>query len=655
MKSQKRLAAELVVGIAWGDEPMPAVVPYIPSKTEVSDRERTALPRSTPSRHGLSSQQLVQLLHALEEEPRAHVHSIAVLRDGELLCSASAPGYDGQTYHLAHSMSKTLTGMAVGLLMDEGKLSVDTHLTDIFPDYRPVDPRFPEITVRHLLTMTSGIGVNEMASVTSTRWTEDAFAAPLRSAPGETFAYNSINSYLLSHIVKRVTGEGLLAYLTPRLFHPMGITNVFWEKSPEGIEKGGWGAYLSVTSWAKLGTLMANGGRWHGEQLLSAAFVTAATTDTVTNPNTESDFDYGYQLWVSRDKQELLFNGMLGQNVWIHPQSGTVVAMSAGNNELFHQSPALSLVRSHLRDAEVQRDRTPLTVRQLRAAEAAFFTARCPVTPLASPRGFTYRLGLRQRPFPQELTPLLGHYVFRRNGVGLLPLFVRLMQNNYQGGLESLLLERVGERLFLTAREGGIDRRVEVGLYGFVETVLDLCGERYLVRTLLQMLPGEGRCGPHYRLLLVFPELPDIRLIDLSREEDGRMRVAFSELPDQAIAEVYLNRLPQDDRRISMAIAMLDGRFGRGFIPRTLERSFHPVLMGIDTAQASWRQQQAAEEARAAADRRTAEELIALLDTFLPEEGAPTVTSAPKKLLGLLGMFLSRDKGERPEREPTHR
>jgi CubicO group peptidase (beta-lactamase class C family) len=113
------------------------------------------------------------------------------------------------------------------------------------------------MTVRHLLTMSSGVGFSEAGSVTEYEWTKAFFDGRLSFAPGDNFAYNSMNSYILAKIVVRRTGLSLTDFINTRIFRPMGITNFFLEKGPEGVEKGGWGVHLSAESWAKLGIMMS--------------------------------------------------------------------------------------------------------------------------------------------------------------------------------------------------------------------------------------------------------------------------------------------------------------------------------------------------------------------------------------------------------------
>ena len=146
----KMKAIELIMGLAFTNKTNPAVVPYTPSKTEISEYEFKHFHRTTPERRGISSKRVYDMLCAIEENEAANVHNIIVLKDGEVISECSHPGYDVNIRHLSHSMSKTLTGMAIGLLISDGSLTLKTRLVDIFPEYKYSDKRFESITVHNL-------------------------------------------------------------------------------------------------------------------------------------------------------------------------------------------------------------------------------------------------------------------------------------------------------------------------------------------------------------------------------------------------------------------------------------------------------------------------------------------------------------------------
>ena len=166
MERWKKRGIELIGGLTKTTDQNPAVIPYYPQKTEVSPRERSRIARASAEMMGISSARLASMLTELEAQQSVRIHNILVVRRGRVVCEASAPGYSRSVWHLSHSMSKTVTGMAVGLLVDSGLLSVEERLVDIFPEVRYTDARFADITVEHLLSMRSGVVFSEMGVVT---------------------------------------------------------------------------------------------------------------------------------------------------------------------------------------------------------------------------------------------------------------------------------------------------------------------------------------------------------------------------------------------------------------------------------------------------------------------------------------------------------
>ncbi len=128
-------------------------------------------------------------------------------------------------------------------------------------------------------------------------------ASPLDTEPGTRFAYNSGASYMLSAVVRKVTGENVREYLMPRLFVPLRISPGIWECCPRGINLGGWGLYLTTDDLAKFAQLLLQHGQWQGKQLLPADYLVEATSKHADNSMNEApDWQqgYGYQFWMSQ-------------------------------------------------------------------------------------------------------------------------------------------------------------------------------------------------------------------------------------------------------------------------------------------------------------------------------------------------------------------
>lgn len=613
MAKWKKRAIELVTGLAFTGKSNPAVIPYYPSKTEISGIETKYFRRTTPERRGVSSRRIYNMLSELELNPRANIHNIMIVKDGEVISECSRAGYDVNIRHLSHSMSKTVTGMAIGFLISEGQLSLDARISDLFPDFKIRDKRVLGITVRHLLTMSSGVPFSEVGSVTEDEWTKAFFESKLSFAPGTDFAYNSMNSYILARIVVRVSGMSLMDFLSDRLFRPLGIRNVFWEVGPEGIEKGGWGIHLSAESWAKLGVMMLGLGAFEGRRILPKSWVTESITTQIKAPESAGDYNYGYQLWVHRENDEFLFNGMLGQNVWVCPHNNIVVVANCENNELFQKSAVLEIIEKHLGGSLSGDLYDPKALSELREKEKNFFNCRRWTVPKAPKRGITYRLGLRcKTPFVALWKRILGTYTFTNNNHGILPLFIRAMQNNYTGGIEAVTFERVGERLFFTSREGGIEYRFEIGLYDFKSTVLDFNGEKYILRAM-----GEAEISDNgntvYKIEIIFPEMPNSRKMRFTFGEDGRIILRMTEIPSEKIAEPLVESIYTTNPKLAFAVNLLERRLGDKFINRKLEGLFSPTIVGADTQSDRYYDIIADEKTRAEEANRSTKAISALI------------------------------------------
>lgn len=581
MEKWKKRSVDLLTSLYLGSkEEGSSVIPYYPQKVSVSGRERPFFKRNTPERCGISSKRIYNMLSELEAERRANVHNLMVLRGAEVIAECSREGYDTGVWHLSHSMSKTVTGLVIGTLFDDGLIDGDMRLASIFPELSFRDRRFADITVEHLLTMRSGVDFSEAGAVTESAWTAAFFDSNLRFQPGSAFNYNSMNSYVLARIAERVSGRSFGEIVRERLFEPLGIQNYLWEIGPEGTEKGGWGLYLSAESWAKFGLMVLSGGSFLGKRVISSEWIRRSTEIISNSKETDSEFGYGYQIWIS-EQGEILFNGMLGQNVWICPENDLVAVIQSGNNELFQDSPALLILRKYLR-GRIEDSLHRHDIRALHDKERRFCDSRMWVKPIRRERGFMQFLGLGEsKSFDTRWTDLLGTYVFARNNIGLLPLFVRGMQNNLHSFIERISLERVGEELYLTVIESGAEYRMAVGLYEYEESLLDFRGEKYMVKVM-----GEACHSPvgerEFRIELLFPELPNTRMLKITVPREDKIRLELSEMPNSRVIDELFERMPEESPLISFAFGLLSRGFGEDFITKRTEEAFSPVLIGAD-------------------------------------------------------------------------
>lgn len=585
MENWKKKAVELITNLALSYKPYPAVIEYHPQKTKLSAPEKKSLKRSTPEKHGVPSQTLCELLSDLEAEKRANVHSILIIKDGDVIAEASRAPYSPNIFHLSHSMTKTVMGMIIGLLYDDRLIDVRDTVADFFPDVALSGDSL-KITVEHLLTMSSGVtSFGELGTVTEKDWTKAFFEAELDFAPGENFYYNSMNSYILARIADKILKDkfnlSLSEYADTRIFAPLGIENYHWETGSEGVLKGGWGLYMSAESWAKLGIMMLRYGKYGERQILSERWVNESIRSHKVTPESTGDFNYGYHLWVGRKDGDFLFNGMLGQNVWICPKNNIVVVLTSGNNELFQQSPALAIIKKYL-GSDITK---PLKASRrdsaaLKEKTESFFASRARIILPRAPKRLLPFLPVKHTA-ESFFKGLCGKYTLAKNNQGILPLFVRVMQNNYQGGIESLEIESAGDRLKITSVEGGKSYCFDAGFYEYKTTALDICGEKYFISAAIASANSENgkKC---YKLALAFPELPNDKSVELLFGEDRVLSVNMKETPDEKMVLALIESLTAS-KKSAFFVDLIEKNLGKGFIENKLSELFGPKLIAVRT------------------------------------------------------------------------
>ena len=654
MERWMKKTVELAAGLALTGKHNPSVIPYYPQKTALPTDEEQYFTRSYPERVGVSSGRILALLRALERERRANIHNIIIVKDGVVISEASHPGYSVNSWHLSHSMSKTLTGIAVGMLVDDGRLSLDTRLTDIYPGINYRDKRFRLITVRHLLTMSTGVRFSEAGSVTESRWTEAFFESGLSFTPGTSFSYNSMNSYILAKIVCDLSGKSLTEFLSERLLKPLHITSFFWERGPEGIEKGGWGVYTSAESWAKVGYMMLSGGVFEGRRILSEAWIKESTARQIETPKSTGHYDYGYQLWSSKGGESYLFNGMLGQNVWVYPKNNIVVVVNSGNNEIFQNSPAMAVIEKYLTQ-DLSSDLTESCFSgdlvDLRRAEEHFFECRHWIRPLEERRGLGTRLGIRERaPYPMLWDDLVGKYHFRKNNLGMIPLFIRGMQNNLKNSIDGISFEREGESFYLSFSEGGSTYRMEIGFYDFKQTVLEYHGEKYIVKVIGEAMEDEDR-NMLYKVELLFPEMPNTRMLKFSFLEEGQLLMRMSESPNNKIADLFFDDLPVNNPKLAVAFDFVEKRIGKNFARRKLEETFAPSLIGARIGAENYTEIMDREREKLRSGEKTVKLINAVISKLLHDEEDEDTEGEVGGLRGFIGDVVEKLRERLPRRD----
>ena len=234
---------------------------------------------------------------------------------------------EGECRRNVYSVTKSFTSCAVGFAVQEGLLSLDEKLTDVFAEDLPENPceNLKKATVRDLLTMHLG---QKSASLMGAQrplyeednWVKLSLSIPFEYEPGTHFVYNNVGPYLAGMLVQRRAGCDLISYLTPRLFSPLGIKRPTWEMDPLGNSFGAGGLFLTLSEMHKLGLFYLNKGAWNGKQLLSAEWIEESTRQYAP------DAPYAYLFWRGK-YNSFRADGKYGQFSIVLPDYDAVISV----------------------------------------------------------------------------------------------------------------------------------------------------------------------------------------------------------------------------------------------------------------------------------------------------------------------------------------
>ena len=312
------------------------------------------LPRSIPESEGVSSSGIIDFLNAIDTG-RQEIHSFMFLRHGKVIAEGWWNPYGPDYRHLLYSASKTFTATAIGLAISENRLKLTDKVISFFPYSLPdtVGRNMRGLTVGNLLTMSAGQDPAAMGAGNDEDWITAFIKNEPVHKPGTVFLYNNMATFMLSAIVQQVTGQTLFDYLMPRIFDPLSIRGVDWDKNPQGINLGMIGLRLRTEDLAKFGQLLLQNGKWNNKQLIPAEWIREATSFKIECidssrkiPREMNDWSQGYcyQMWRGRNNTVRL-DGMAGQFVILIPDKDAVVILTANARNTQEE---LNLVHNYL-------------------------------------------------------------------------------------------------------------------------------------------------------------------------------------------------------------------------------------------------------------------------------------------------------------------
>jgi CubicO group peptidase (beta-lactamase class C family) len=288
----------------------------------------------------------------------AHTVSLLVAQHGEIVFERCYRGSGVADLHCAHSVTKSFISTLVGIVAGDGLLSLDDPVSALVdaPAF-DADPAKAAITVRHLLTMSSGLygdgwwDIDELES-RGEPVLQAALAAPVVAPAGWGFLYNNGASHVLSAVIAAAAGKPTDEVAADRLFGPLGIERWSWPTDPEGHHWGCGGLELSARDMLKLGQLYLNRGRWVANRVVDESYVRTATSPLIEGGPPER-CGYGLLWWVAdrASPPHYFAGGYGGQYIMVVPDLD-LVAVTMGDADAMDRPP-MGLMLRHLLSQQV--------------------------------------------------------------------------------------------------------------------------------------------------------------------------------------------------------------------------------------------------------------------------------------------------------------
>ena len=278
---------------------------------------------------------LIDSISRIIEQNGISVFRLAVYDDGNVSEREFLVANDCNN---VYSVSKNFTAAAVGILFDRGLLTPDTRVREVLEPlcpklWRTLDRRWDEVTVKHLLTQTTGHGgmlldvdCDDVFSYETQDYLEKVLTHPLVYNPGSQFAYTDSNYYLLSRIVARVSSESLQSFVAREILTPLKAQGFAWSTCPQGHAMGGTRLFITTRDMLNFGRMLLDDGVFDGKRVLSKAFIDEATSPQVVTGDISR---YGYSFWMRENSSCYHCSGMHGQRIFIDKKHRRVVAWQA--------------------------------------------------------------------------------------------------------------------------------------------------------------------------------------------------------------------------------------------------------------------------------------------------------------------------------------
>ena len=308
-----------------------------------------------PEEVGINSLRLLQA-YWIAANPEFNTQGLVIIKDGYIVGETYFRGFEPTDRHTSYSVAKSFSSAVIGIAIDKGYIAdVNEKVYEYYPQWQQpeTDPRKQQITIRHLLTMTSGIEWNEDDYYEDPS-ENDAFIMysrpclyeyvldkPMENNPGETWYYSTGNSELLTGIIEEATDSTLYQFALVNLLTPIGLTDIGWHHDDAGHSCAGSGVVATVREFAKLGFLYLHNGEWDGRRIVPEAWI-----EESLQPVSSDVTWYGYHWWLRRaltadpntsiPPSTFIAWGIYTQQIFVIPEKQLVIARVGSDGDPTH-------------------------------------------------------------------------------------------------------------------------------------------------------------------------------------------------------------------------------------------------------------------------------------------------------------------------------
>ena len=312
----------------------------------------TILTFSFPEEKGISSLSIMNTLREIDQKGIS-MHSFLVWKDGSLLTEGYYAPIRKTDLHRMFSVTKSFVSIAIGLLQEEGRLSITDPIIKFFPEYLPdpslVHPWLSQTTIRDMLSMRSCHATTTYDKFSSkTDWVKSFFTVPPTHKPGTVFHYDTSSTHTLCALVEKLTGQKMLDYLRDKVLDEIGFSKeAYCLTDGFGLSMGGSGLMATSRDLMLFALLILNNGKLNGKQYIPADYIKQATAfqtaTCVTGPVPSERQGYGWQFWIGEHDSVVCY-GMGGQLAILLPKFNTAIVTTAdtqgyqGGNQVIYDA-----------------------------------------------------------------------------------------------------------------------------------------------------------------------------------------------------------------------------------------------------------------------------------------------------------------------------